>query len=279
VANTRDQRSTGRDPFEPPTFTPGPWGKNDPGEPFSDSTGDTPGPAGAGGDRAQQLALEPEMCFTQDRSKYSLQIPKLNFPGLNPELGASTTTAQPQPASDPANLLTLIAAQNEVMKDAKLMPAEIEVTDDKGNKTKSTTTHCSEATFAVAKKTGVAWDGILGTERDGNFVANKMIDGLEKAVKDGTYKVVEPDEARTLANQGVTVFATQAKPGGHGHIATVRPEGVKGDTPDSPFTKPLLANVGASNGVKGYLAEPGRTYGVFVTGSKGKPVIFYAPAK
>ena len=276
MANTRDQRSAGRDPFEPPTFTPGPLGRNDPAEPFSTSTGDTPGPAGTGGDRAQQVA---GVSFTPDPSKYSLQVPKLMFQGLNPEPAASSNSAESKPASDPAKLQTLIAAQNDVMNDAKLMPTEIESTDAKGKKSKSTTTHCSEATFRVAKKTGVLWDGILGTERDGNFTANDMIDGLEKAVKDGTYKVLEPDQARTLANEGVTVFATQAKPGGHGHIATVRPEGVKGDTPDSPYTKPLLANVGASNGVKGYLAEPGRTYGVFVTGSKGKPVVFYAPAK
>src|SRR6266567_1683405 len=277
VANTRDQRSTGRDPFEPPTLTPGPLGLNDPGEPFSTSTGDTPGPAGAGGDRAQQLALEPGVSFTPDPSKYSLQLPKLQFQGLDPEPAASTTTAEPEPAANPAALKTLIAAQNDVMKDAKLMPAEIEVTDDKGKKTKSTTTHCSEATFAVAKKTGVAWDGILGNS-DGNFVANKMVDNLEKAVKDGTYQVVDPDEAQKLANKGVTVFATQAKPGGHGHIATVRPGGVAGDTPNSPYAKPLLANVGASNGVKGYLADKGH-YGVFLAGSKQEPVVFYAPGK
>ncbi len=275
MADTSDRRPTGRDPFEPPTLTPGPWGKNDPGEPFSTTSGDTPGPAGTGGDRAQELATDPGAFFTPDPSKYSLELPQLKFDGLNPESPAPTAPAKPQPTANEATLQTLIAAQNDVMKDAKFMPTEIESTDDKGTKTKSKTTHCSEATFSVAKKTGVAWDGILGNS-DGNFVANKMIDKLGQAVKDGTYKVVKPDEAQDLANKGVTVFATQPKPGGHGHIATVRPEGVLGDTPAAPYVKPLLANVGASNGVKGYLADKGH-YGVFLAGSKDESVVFYTP--
>jgi hypothetical protein len=97
VANTRDQRSTGRDPFEPPILTPGPWGKNDPGEPFSGSAGDTPGPAGTGGDRAQQIALESGLSFTPDPSKYSLQVPRLQFQGLNPVAPA------PRPGTEPSS--------------------------------------------------------------------------------------------------------------------------------------------------------------------------------
>jgi hypothetical protein len=38
------------------------------------------------------------------------------------------------------------------------------------------------------------------------------------------YHEVSPEEAQKLANQGVPVVAAQENPGGHGHVATVRPE-------------------------------------------------------
>src|ERR1700756_518275 len=196
MGNTSDRRPAGRDPFQPPSFTPGPLGKNDAGEPFSDVTGDTPGPAGTGGDRAQQLAVDPGMSFTPDAGVPSPPGSNLMASGLT----ASSATQDSKPDGTAAKLKTLIAAQDEVMSDE------------------------------TPKASGVEWDGILGN-KDGNFVANDMIANLARAEKDKKYRVVNPEEAQTLANQGVTVFATQTNPGGHGHVATCRPEGVTGDSP------------------------------------------------
>lgn len=280
MANTNDCRSVGRDPFEPPSFTRGPWGKNDSGDPCSDIKGDTPGPAGTGADRAQQLAVEPGLSFALDPSKYSLLDSNLVLAGFDMSPAAGQSIAEDKAPDNAAALKILIAAQDDVMKDAGLAPNESEETDAKGTKTKTIATHCSEATFRVAKKTGVVWDGILG-DKSGNFLANTMIANLEKqaAAKDGSYKVVDEDEAQRLANQGVTVFATQSKPGGHGHIATIRPEGVSGDSPAKPYKKPLLANVGRSVKVTGYLGAKGKYFGEFLVEPPNKPVVFYAPKK
>jgi hypothetical protein len=276
VADTSDRRSLGRDPFQPPFLTPSSWGVNDAGAPFSTTTANTPGPAGTGGDRAQQIALDAGSSFAPDGGVP--HIPDAGVPNI-PDAGlpkpASPDAGAAQADNSATALKTLIAAQDEVMGDANLAPT-VE-TDDKGN-TKVIATHCSEATFRVAQKTGVPWEGILGTAKAGNSNANDMIDGLENAVKAGSYKVVTPDEAQQLANTGVTVFATQAKPSGHGHIATVRPDGIATDKPTSPAKKPLLANVGSSVGVKGYLAVTGY-WGVFPQKKNDKPVVFYTPAK
>ncbi len=260
MGNTSDRRPAGRDPFQPPSFTPGPLGKNDAGEPFSNVTGDTPGPAGTGGDRAQQLAVDPGMSFTPDAGVPFPLGSNLMASGLT----ASSATQDSKPDGSAAKLKTLIAAQDDVMSDETLKPS-------------GSTTHCSAASLRVAKATGVEWDGILGN-KDGNFVANDMIANLARAEKDKKYKVVNAEEAQTLANQGVTVFATQTNPGGHGHVATCRPAGVTGDSPQKPYAKPLLANVGAAVGVRGYLADKGH-YGVFLQDSTHPAVIFYAPAK
>jgi hypothetical protein len=282
MADASDRRSLGRDPFQPPILTPGSWGKNDAGEPFSETTGNTPGPAGTGGDRAQQTALDAGS-VAPDGGVPNIPdagVPKVPDAGLPTPMSADAGT----PAdSDAAKKKALIAAQDDVMNDESLAPDEEESTDANGKKTKKiTATHCSEATFRVAKATGVPWDGILGTTRDGNKNANDMIAGLEKAVKDGTYKVVTPDQAQQLANKGVTVFATQSKPGGHGHLATVRPEGIATDQPNSPYKKPLLANVGITVGVSGYLAlkaVKGKSgfYGIFYEDKDHQPIVFYTP--
>ncbi|HVN21287.1 MAG TPA: hypothetical protein VMU05_21045 [Dongiaceae bacterium] len=261
MGNTSDRRVTGRDPFQPPSFTPGPLGINDAGEPFSVVTGDTPGPAGTGGDRAQELALDPGTSLTPDGGIVTPPGSKLTVS----DTSTSSAAADAKATDKATKLASLIAAQDDVMSDESLQPS-------------GTTTHCSAATLRVAKATGVEWDGILGN-KDGNFTANDQIANLAKAVKEKKYKEVTPDEAQTLANQGITVFATQAKPGGHGHVATCRPEGAAGDSPQTPYKKPLLANVGAQVGVKGYLAERGKTWGVFFQGTNDQPVVFYAPAK
>jgi hypothetical protein len=263
MADASDRRSLGRDPFQPPFITPASWGKNDGGDPFSETTGNTPGPAGSGGDRAQQIALDAGPVAPDGGVP---DIPDAGVPNI-PDAGLpKPMSADAGPQADDsaaAKKRVLISAQDDVMSDETLKPGS--------------TTHCSEASLRVAKATGVEWDAILGN-KDGNFVANDMIANLARAAKDKKYKVVTPEEAQTLANQGVTVFATQTNPGGHGHVATCRPEGVTGDSPQKPYAKPLLANVGSAVGVRGYLADSGH-YGVFLQDSTHPAVIFYAPAK
>jgi hypothetical protein len=291
MADASDRRSLGRDPFQPPFITPASWGKNDAGEPFSETTGNTPGPAGTGGDRAQQIALDagPVALDGGVPDIPDAGAPNIPDAGLPKPMSADAGTQADDNAA--AKKKVLISAQDDVMSDDSLAPDVEEKVDDKGKTTKKiTATHCSEATFRVAKATGVPWDGILGTDKAGNKNANDMIAGLEQAAKDGSYKVVTPDQAQQLANNGVTVFATQANPGKdkngnpkHGHLATVRPEGIATDRPSSPYKKPLLANVGATVGVSGYLAVTavkgvkGGLYGIFFDDKDHQPVVFYTP--
>jgi hypothetical protein len=78
---------------------------------------------------------------------------------------------------------------------------------------------------------------------------------------------VTPEEAQQLANRGVVVIAAQRRPDGHGHVATVRPEGVRGDQPQGA-RGPLINHVGWSVGIFRESAAFRRDF----------PVAYYAPA-
>jgi hypothetical protein len=96
------------------------------------------------------------------------------------------------------------------------------------------------------------------------YDANTQINNLANP-KNG-YHVVTPAEAQALADKGEKTWATQlgAK---HGHIASVRPEGVPGDQPRGR-SGPILANVGLFNGVAHQSAVFTPAHGA---------IVYYAP--
>jgi hypothetical protein len=126
------------------------------------------------------------------------------------------------------------------------------------------TTHCSEAACSIAQHTGVNTTGVLSDAQGHNYPANTQINNLANP-KNG-YHPVTPEQAQALANQGTTAFATQHG-AHHGHIATVRPEGVPGDNPRGK-SGPLLANVGLFNGVAHQSAVFNPAHG---------EIVYYAP--
>jgi hypothetical protein len=105
---------------------------------------------------------------------------------------------------------------------------------------------------------------VLSDAGGNNYTANTQINNL--ANPENGFHEVTPEEAQTLANSGVVVLATQHG-SRHGHIATVRPEGVPGDTPVGRHG-PLLANVGPQNGVMHQSAVFTPAHGA---------IVYYAP--
>ena len=66
------------------------------------------------------------------------------------------------------------------------------------------------------------------------------------------YVEVSPAKAQELADEGKLVIGAWANPGGgHGHVVTVRPEGIAGDAPPHGSTLPLVNDIGASDRVAG----------------------------
>lgn len=63
------------------------------------------------------------------------------------------------------------------------------------------------------------------------------------------YREVTPQEAQQIANNGGTVVVAYDNPNGHGHTATVRPEGVAGDNPPPGGKGPLINDIGKNVGV------------------------------
>jgi hypothetical protein len=147
-----------------------------------------------------------------------------------PEDDSSATAVVPQ--TDPVQ--SLINAQNAVLANPKFAPDPV-----------TKTTHCSEASYSIARQVGMNTVGILGDAHGENFNANTQIQNLANPAHG--YVAVDPAQAQTLATQGILAFATQLG-AVHGHVTTVRPEGVPGDAPRGN-SGPLLANVGQFVGV------------------------------
>jgi len=102
------------------------------------------------------------------------------------------------------------------------------------------TTHCNQATLNVAADMGAPLGPL--TDSDGNaLTANEMAANLAKS--GSGYREISAAEGQALANKGILVLAALAA-GGHGHIATLRPN-------PSGGRWPLLANVGTKNAVMG----------------------------
>jgi RHS repeat-associated protein len=125
----------------------------------------------------------------------------------------------------------LIGAQDAARTDPSLKPS-------------GPTTYCNIATVATVKQVGAPL-GPLVDNKGNALLANQQARNLATS---GIYRVVTPKQAQALANKGQLVLAVQSSPGPHGHIATVRPEGVKGDSPVGR-RGPLINNIGKHNRV------------------------------
>lgn len=128
----------------------------------------------------------------------------------------------------------LVDAQNAAIRNPMFAPDPV-----------SGTTHCSEAALFIDEATGRHGVSVFAEPDGENLLANAQIEKL--AGHGSGYHAVSPDSAQALADQGVTVWVTQLGHA-HGHIASVRPEGVPGDRPRGK-TGLLLANIGLFNGV------------------------------
>jgi RHS repeat-associated protein len=103
-------------------------------------------------------------------------------------------------------------------------------------------TFCNVASCKIAKATNAP----LGPLTDKSGTPNQANTDYKTLATSGQYRQVTPEEAQRLANTGVTVFAAQENPGGHGHITTVRPDNAY----FSPYeiqgggTGPVINNIG-----------------------------------
>ncbi len=129
-----------------------------------------------------------------------------------------------------ARRVELAAAQDKAMNNPKFRT--------------SNPTHCNQATLQILEDVGAPVHDL--TDAQGRALsANDMADALATS---RDYREITSAEATQLANDGHPVLVSWKNPGGdptdtHGHIATVRPEGISGDQVP-PGAKPILANVG-----------------------------------
>ena len=132
--------------------------------------------------------------------------------------------------SDPTcalQALILIAAQNAAMANHAWAQSQ------------NGTTYCNFATLSVGRATGVPLSSLRGSAND---VFKKL------AAPGSGYHRVTAEQAQSLADDDQFVVAAEPH-AGHGHVATVRPEGVPGD-PHPAGSGPLVANVGVDQTVK-----------------------------
>jgi len=144
----------------------------------------------------------------------------------------------------------LITAQDKVRNDIKYYK------DSEGQ------THCNLATRDIVKALG----GPIAPLVDKKGVPLLANDQAANLAASPLYKEVTPQEAQIMANDGKLVIAAYKNPQGHGHVATVRPDAVEGDSPYGQ-TGPVINDIGANHRVA-------HRSGVF---SADKEVHYYAP--
>jgi len=142
---------------------------------------------------------------------------------------AETTGPPRTPATPPVSSAVddLIKAQNTAISNPDYGPGV------------GGTTHCNQATCDVAKEMGAPMTPFL--DAGGKDLSSTQI-GKNLAKPDSGYRPVTAEEAQRLADQGKLVVVT-----GPGHVATVRPDNVPGQTLP-PGSGPVIANVGSTNG-------------------------------
>ena len=78
------------------------------------------------------------------------------------------------------------------------------------------------------------------------LLANQQAKNLAQS---SDYKEISAKEAQRLADNGVIVIAAAGNASGHGHVATVRPQNVAGDSPTGR-NGPIINNIGAHNEIR-----------------------------
>ncbi len=185
--------------------------------------------------------------FAQQVAAAGIEAPGQGTPSQTP--GQATTSAQQQSGA----VQNLVNAQNAAMSNPGFAPNPV-----------TGTTHCNQAACSIDRATGGDPAGVFANANGVPYDANTIIHNL--ANPDNGYHVVTPAEAQALADKGVSAWATQLG-ARHGHIASVRPEGVPGDNPRGR-SGPILANVGLFNGVAHQSAVFTPAHGA---------IIYYAP--
>ncbi len=170
------------------------------------------------------------------------------------KVGQQQTQSQAQAQQQGGAVQSLVTAQNAAMANGKYQP----------NTPTAGTTHCSEGACAVAKGIGENLTGVLYDAKGNNYDANTQINNLANSANG--FHAVTPEQAQALGDKGVLVFGTQHG-ARHGHITTVRPEGIPGDNPRGR-SGPILANIGIFNGVAHQSAVFTPAHGA---------IIYYAP--
>lgn len=109
-------------------------------------------------------------------------------------------------------------------------------------------THCNSNAYRVATALGL--DLFYETQKKRIMLANEMYSALS-AAGSGFKRTEDHGEAFRAANAGRLVFAAQANPSGHGHIAPVYPS--KGMVLSGHWGAecPFVSNVGQTVGVMG----------------------------
>lgn len=173
--------------------------------------------------------------------------------GTGSDAPSPTATHVPKPeAPPPANpAIGLIQAQDEARKQYPPNPATRE-------------TYCNDATYCIARRMKAPLRP-LGDVQGKPYLANRMAQNLAESTE---YRDVSPDEAQKLANQGQFVVGAWHNPTGHGHVDTVRPEGVPGDVPVG-HSGPLLNDIGAED----HVARQSKAF------KAADPVHYYTPWK
>ncbi len=123
-------------------------------------------------------------------------------------------------------------------------------------------TFCNFATCSIVETVG----GPMGALTS-NGQPNLANTNAQTLPNSPDWREVTPEEAQVLANQGVVVVAAQGNPGGHGHVATVRPELMPG-VAQHLGQAPLINNIGARREVSPAAAAFART----------RAVRYYTPA-
>ena len=147
--------------------------------------------------------------------------------------GFKTDAELQQPTQN--NSQQLVQSQDAARNDPKLQPGK-----------NGGPTHCNAATCQIVKQTGAPLDPLV--DKKGNPVnANQQAQNLANS---NQYREVTPQEAQQIANNGGTVIVAYDNPNGHGHTATIRPEGVPGDNPPKGGRGPLINDIGRNVGVR-----------------------------
>lgn len=189
--------------------------------------------------RLQKTAPHPNSPAGRNLDWSSLGVPDPNSPaGLNFDYMSSLGIPHPHSHAGRTEHYALATAARGPMDQitANLVRAQDAALHNPAYQPKERT-HCNQATWDVAKSAGAPMGPL--TDRDGKALPADIM-RANLARPDSGYTEVPAAEAQRLANHGLLVIVT-----GPGHVATVRPDTVGGES--IPGTGPALANVARPN--------------------------------